>query len=75
MRNKLMLIASLALAAAVFGGCSTSAPAKPDNRTPAQKAEDHRQFKADEKWMHGHDDPVDRYDQDPSEGCQYVVSC
>lgn len=75
MPKRLIVIATLALAAAVLGGCSTSTPPKPDTRSPAQKAADQRQFEADRKWMHSDDDPVDRYDQGPYEGCQYVVSC
>jgi hypothetical protein len=82
MRNKPMLIASLALAAAVFGGCSTSTPAKaPEYRSPYQKEQDRKaveKFQRDYEREFGPDSDYpesDRYDQDPYEGCQYVVSC
>lgn len=78
MKKLVIAMVSLGLTCAAFGGCSTSTPAKaPDNRSPAQRAADHRQFQEDDKWLKSDGpselDPSD-YESDDG-GCQYVVTC
>lgn len=66
---------------AVFGGCSTSTPAKaPEYRSPDQRAQDERETRKlmrdlDREFGPDSGSESDKYDQDPYEGCQYVISC